>query len=183
LPVKLFLALVLFSFSLFADAADDLYEAVRDGNIEKVKTLIKAKAPLNGREGKDSLPLSPLMIAANDNNYDIVKLLVDAGADLNKKNKENGKTALMYSSSNGHIETVKLLLQKPGLLINAKDKEGKTALLHAVFYARKEIVALLIDNKANVNARTNVDESALNIAIKGGRGEIISMLRQAGARE
>jgi ankyrin repeat protein len=68
-------------------------------------------------------------------------------------------------------------------LINAKDKEGRTALIHSVSFARKDVLAVLIEAGANVNSRTNSDESALSIALKGGRSEIVAILKQAGAKE
>ncbi len=176
----LLISLFFFSFTLSADVNEEFIEAVKDTNIEKVKILLKSKVNLNAT---DSREMTPLLIASVDNNLELVKLLVEAGADVNRKQKETGKTALMYSSANGHVEILRYLLSRPGILINAKDKEGKTALVHAVFFARKDAVSLLLENKANPNSRTNSEESALTFAIKGGRPEIVSMLRQAGARD
>src|SRR6185503_14640879 len=56
-------------------------EAARDGNAD-VKT----------REGQ-----TPLMVAALGNKADVVKLLVEGGADVNAKNKYGG-TALMSAA-------------------------------------------------------------------------------------
>ncbi|MBP9885204.1 MAG: ankyrin repeat domain-containing protein [Leptospiraceae bacterium] len=178
---RLILISLLFCFSsMFAQANDEFVEAVKDSNLEKVKILLKTKVNLNA---SDSREMTPLLLASGDNNLEMVKLLVEAGADVNRKHKETGKTPLIYAAANGHLDILKYLLDRPGILVNAKDKEGKTALIHAVFYARKDAISILLDNKANPNARTNVDESALSFALKGGRPEIVSLLKQAGARE
>jgi ankyrin repeat protein len=55
--------------------------------------------------------------------------------------------------------------------------------MHAVISGRKDVVQLLIESNANVNARTNSEESALGYALKTGRAEIIALLRAVGARE
>jgi ankyrin repeat protein len=176
----LLISLLLSVSTLSADVNEELLDAVRDANLEKVKVLLKSKANLNAT---DSREMTPLLLACSDNNLEIVKVLVEAGADINRKHKETGKTALIYAAANGHTEILRYLLARPGILVNAKDKEGKTALIHSVFYARKETISILLENKANPNARTNVEESALSFAMKGGRPEIVTILKQAGARE
>lgn len=178
---RLLLVSLILSFSqLHAQANDEFLDAVRDGNLEKVKVLLKTKVNLNAT---DSREMTPLLLSSADNNLDMVKVLVEGGADVNRKHKETGKTPLIYAAANGHVDILRYLLSRPGIIVNAKDKEGKTALIHAVFYARKDAISILLDNKANPNARTNVDESALGFALKGGRPEIVNLLKQAGARE
>ena len=181
MKLQLLLVSLLFSVSsIYSQSNNEFIEAVRDSDFEKVKILLKTKVNLNAT---DSREMTPLLLSSADNNLEMVKLLVEAGADVNRKHKETGKNALIYASANGHLDILRYLLARPEILVNAKDKEGKTALIHAVFYARKETISILLNNKANPNARTNVDESALGFALKGGRPEIVSLLRQAGARE
>lgn len=172
--------IVFFSQAIYSDAKSDILEAVRDANIPRIKQLAKGKGKL---DFVDSRAMSPLMVAANDNNLEIVKILVEAGADVNLKNPENGKTALMYAAGNGYVEVCQFLIGSKGVLLNAKDKAGKTALMYAVFFARKDIVPLLIDSGANVNSRSDTDESALSIALKTGRMEIVKLLQDKGAKE
>ena len=176
----LLISLLVSVSSLSADVNEELLDAVRDANLEKVKILLKSKVNLNATDARE---MTPLLLSCADNNLEIVKTLVEAGADVNRKLKETGRTAVIYAASNGHVDILRYLLSRPGVLVNAKDKEGKTALIHAVFYARKDAIGILLENKANPNARTNVEESALSFAMKGGRPEIVTILKQAGARE
>lgn len=174
--------ITLFPFWIYPieSSEGEILEAVRDGDVNTLKKLLKPKPKLDFVNSKE---MTPLMIASADNNLEIVRMLVEAGANINQKNKENGKTALMYASALGYLEVCEFLLSQKNILINAKDKEGKTALMHAVANARVEIVKLLLDKKANVNARTNTEESALSIAMKIGRPEIVKLLKENGARE
>lgn len=172
----------IFSFTIHAIESNEqeILEAVRDGDVASLKKLLKPKTKLDFVNSRE---MTPLMIASADNNLEIVKMLVEAGANINQKNKENGKTALMYAAALGYLEVCEYLLNQKQILINAKDKEGKTALMHAVANARIDVVKLLIDKKANVNARTNTEESALNIAMKLGKTELVKLLKENGAKE
>lgn len=181
MKLRLLLICLFLTFTtLSADINEEFLDAVRDSNVDKINILLKSKVNLNATNARE---MTALQVASVDNNIEIVKLLVEAGADINRKHKESGKTALIYAASNGHLDVLRYLLGLPGILVNAKDKEGKTALIYAVFNARKEAIGILLDNNANPNARTNVDESALSFALKGGRPEIVTILREAGARE
>lgn len=97
-----------------------LINAVRTGNVKKVKKLIKAGADVNGK----SNGFIPLIDAVVYNKADTVKLLIKAGADVNVKSL--GRTALMFASIDGHTNAVKLLIEV-GADVNIKNKEGKTA--------------------------------------------------------
>ncbi len=178
---KVILFIICFTYSIFPlDQKEEILEAVRDGNVVGLKKLLKSKIKLDFVNNRE---MTPLMLASSDNNLEIVKILVEAGADINAKHKETGKTPLMFAASLGYDEVCEYLLNQKDILINAKDKEGKTALMHAVVSGRAEVVKLLIDKKANIHARTNTEESALSLAIKSARPEIIKILKENGARE
>jgi ankyrin repeat protein len=171
----------IFLISLSAEVRkEDFIESVKDSNVLKLKEQLKERINL---EVTDSNEMTGLMIASRDNNLEIVQILAEAGANLNTKNKENGRTALMFAASHGHIDVIRYLVNQKRILVNAKDKEGKTALMHSVIHGKKDAVSLLIEFKANVNSRTNTDDSAFNFSQKSGRTEITTILKQAGARE
>ena len=48
---------------------------------------------------------------AKDGNAEIVQKLVDKGANLEIKDRENGSTPLLWACQNGHTNVVKILLQ------------------------------------------------------------------------
>jgi ankyrin repeat protein len=67
-----------------------------------------------------------------------MKLLIDAGADLNTKD-DDGWTALMYADD---VQRTELLL-KTGADMTVKSKDGKTALTLAIENQQEEIAKLL----------------------------------------
>ena len=86
--------------------------------------------------------------------YEIIKYLVENGADINIK-YNNGSTVLMKASKSGNYEIVKLLIEN-GADINDKDNDGNTALMSAFsgnYFSRDrlEIVKYLIKSGADIN--------------------------------
>ncbi len=112
----------------------------------------------------------PLMRASFYGHVDIVRQLLDKGADVNAKDKD-GYTALMEASGGGHVDVVNLLLAK-GADINAKDKKRWTALMEASFGGHGDVVELLLAKGADVNAKLENGRTALMGAAFGGHVDV-----------
>jgi ankyrin repeat protein len=82
-----------------------------------------------------------LRIASFYGYINIVKLLIEAGADVNAKDLQ-GDSALMWASYNSQLDIIKLLIEA-GTDVNAKDIYGNTTLECAYRNGYKEIVDLL----------------------------------------
>ena len=99
---------------------------------------------------------TPLMFAAMnfvsvDYDFDAVKALIEAGADVNAKDDE-GKTALIYAAIYNHTPEVAKALVEAGAEINAKDNEGRTALSWAACNHNPQVLKALVEAGADVNA-------------------------------
>lgn len=112
-------------------------------------------------------------------NEDLVKLLLEFGADANVTNNF-GHTPLILTSTGGHKEIVKLLLDH-GANVNATNNKGYTALWWASFFGYKEIVALLLNCGADVNISYDNGETALTLASSKGHKEIVKLLLDSGS--
>ncbi len=53
-----------------------------------------------------------LMLAANSGNAEIVRLLIERGANINASENKKGQTALMWAAAEGHSEIVSLLIER-----------------------------------------------------------------------
>lgn len=67
-------------------------------------------ADINVRAKKHSQ--TALMLATSHGNYDMVRMLLDAGADINIQD-EDGSTALMCAAEHGRMDIIKILLAQP----------------------------------------------------------------------
>ncbi len=113
-----------------------LMKASINGHIQAVKKLLSkgAEVDLTDKGG-----YSAMMLAASNNFYNIVSLLVTQGADINRVELTNGWTSLIWAAKRGHVETVKVLL-KNNADISIRDNSGNTAL----DYARQNNITSLI---------------------------------------
>ena len=122
-----------------------ILKAAQEGNIEAVKQHLAAGADVNA---KDENGWTPLNSAAVKGRNQIVKLLIEKGADL------NAGTPLIFAATDGHMEVVELLIAN-GADVNAKtnDQLGGTALHMTSNLGHKKAVELLVAAGADVNAK------------------------------
>ncbi|XP_004681011.1 PREDICTED: fibronectin type 3 and ankyrin repeat domains protein 1 [Condylura cristata] len=85
---------------------------------------------------------TPLMrVSAVSGNQRVASLLIEAGADVNRRDKD-GKTPLMVAVLNNHEELVQLLLEK-GADATVKNEFGKGVLEMARVFDRQNVISLL----------------------------------------
>ncbi len=94
---------------------------------------------------------NPLLKAVKDNDASTIQKLIDAGIDVEVKDK-TGNTALMHAAYAGHAEIVKALIAA-GASINAKNHSDRTALMYATSKGHIEIMVVLITGGAEVNVQ------------------------------
>ena len=124
---------------------------------------------------------SALMIACMHNNLEFIKILIDAGANLNLRNKSiRSDTALHIACRNNYIDIVKILI-KAGVNINIANEKLDTALIIAAFYGYTSIVELLINAGANLNLADSNGCTALICAAKYDHDHTLKKLLEAGA--
>jgi ankyrin repeat protein len=119
--------------------------------------------------------------AQNTNSDEIVKLLLNKGADVNISDNQ-GDTALILAASFGDENMVKFLLSK-GADINAKLNDGTTALILATMNVAVENIKLLLASGVDINAKTSNGVTALSYAKSIQRDDIVQLLEQAGEEE
>lgn len=106
-----------------------------------IKTLDEYPTEINLIDG------TPLNHAINRGRDEIVKYLVERGANVNAL-YEGHYSPLMSAVGSNNIEIIKLLIEK-GANVNLKDKHGNDALWKAVFNYNFEIVRLLVEAGAD----------------------------------
>lgn len=122
---------------------------------------------------------SALVVAALEGHFEVVKLLVERGADVNARNGTPFSFAIRAAAAGGDNEIVELLIAK-GADINAHDDRYGTALHSAVSWGHAQTAELLISNGADINARKR-DGNVLQVAISDHYYEIAKLLITHGA--
>ena len=141
---------------------DEFLKACQSDDLETVEDLIfdrMFRLDIN-RSLKDGA--NAIIIAVQENKYQLVKLLLLNGADANSK-IPNGWSALMIAIRTGNYDTCRLLIDK-GADINEKSPEGMSPLTLAAFCDNFEIVKLLVQKGADVNSATEDGKTPLNQA-------------------
>ncbi|MDG2089761.1 MAG: ankyrin repeat domain-containing protein [Gammaproteobacteria bacterium] len=124
--------------------------------------------------------MSALFWAVYHEQEDIVRLLLDAGADTNVANRY-GLTPLIQSSLNGNGQIISLLLDA-GANPNAVSLQGDTALMNAAKAGTLHGVQSLLDAGADVDARdTHAYQTALMWATASNSVAVVSLLIESGA--
>jgi uncharacterized protein len=178
-----------------------LWYAVSNSDIGMVKYFLEQKVGV--------VSGSALGEAAMRGNPEVIKLLLQAGADPNISGEQTspplnwactyghtetvglliaakadvnakwGWTALIEAARNNHLEVMRLLLEA-GARINEPANDGRTALMYASGAGKVEAVRFLLEQGADMNVKKD-DGTALSVAKLLKHTEIVSLLVNAGA--
>ena len=91
------------------------------------------------------------MFAAHRNYINIVATLIQAGADVNRSDK-NGETSLMKAADGSHDQCVAILI-RVGANVNVRSNDHFTALMYAIRKFRPVCINLLSQAEAGIQAR------------------------------
>jgi uncharacterized protein len=160
-----------------ADRAPRLIEAVRAGNRDTVRALLKQPAEIKVTE-RDGTTALHWAVRADD--LETVRLLLRAGADANAATRE-GVTPLALAAVNGSLAATETLLEA-GANVNAVLPEGETVLMTAARTGRPDVLKALLGHGADLKARENwYGETALMWAAAENHVDAIKVLVEHGA--
>ena len=134
------------------DGATALHWATHWDDMETVELLLSAGARVNTR---NDYGVTPISLASENANLLVVQRLIKAGADVNAATS-TGETPLMTAVRAGSIPVIKALIAA-GADVNVKGGGREQTALHwATSQGQHEIMKVLIDAKADFNARTEL---------------------------
>lgn len=113
--------------------------AAEEGFLDSVRLLLKYNALIDAQN--TTFLSTALMLAAMKGRLEVVRELIDAGADINAVNKM-GASVLFYAASSGQLDVVMELLER-GADITPVTAHGETALSVAVRKEYTEIAQLI----------------------------------------
>ena len=158
-----------------------LNRAIRNNwSRQYVYTLIQSGYDVNKANNKGE---TPLYIACETNQLEIVKLLLDKGADVNLKPRLKMKTPLFLACENENLEMVNLLLEKDAdvKLLNddlRSDEKDISPLFKACETGNIYIAKRLLDEDADLKIKVSYypRRTAFFIACTHNKTEIVKLL-------
>lgn len=130
-----------------------IIEAIDTGNLEKVKKEVDSGSKLNVYYDDG---FTPLLRAAYNNNFPIVKYLTEKGANVNMVGNVQYSSALHWTATHGNMEMAKYLVQK-GAKIDVKNIGNGTPYYWACTSTpiKYEMAKYIASRGADVNFRFN----------------------------
>ncbi len=135
-----------------------MLQAVENDQLAAVEAMLRQGASPNVR---NEAGLTPLMIASGQGNAAMVKLLLDAGADVFTVEPRAGGSALHKACQGGNVEVVRLLVEAGAFLDWVAPTTGHTPLMDALWFKWPAIVEYLLQKGAGLNLYTHYGFSLL----------------------
>ncbi|MBM2578142.1 ankyrin repeat domain-containing protein [Jannaschia sp. Os4] len=134
-----------------------LPEAVRAGDIHEVRDILRADADPNAVDPDGH---TALMIAAGRADPAIVELLLAAGADVHRIERQTGTAALHKAAMGGNVRVVEHLLGAGAFMNQQSPLNGHTALIDAVWYRQPGAVRALLRGGARIDVAAHLHGTA-----------------------
>ena len=151
------------------------FHHMADGDVEVCKILLDyADSAVNITDYNGETPLHQTTY-----DPDIVKMLLDEGADVDARDKR-GRTPLHAASYEGDCSSVELLIEH-GADINFADNQGWTPLHMAAAGKNCEAAEVLMQNGGDIAAIDKTGRTALHLAGKSGSQLMIQLLVSHGS--
>lgn len=161
---------------------EGLLLAAHEGDLDAAISLIDQKADL---EVRDSAGRTPLIVAAFASHEEIVRILKEAGADMNALEHRAYDVVTIAAVAND-LPMLDAVLKLGANSGNVTSPYEGTALIAAAHLGHHQVVARLIEAKAPLDHINNLQWTALMEAVVLGDGgpdhtQTVSLLLKAGA--
>lgn len=180
------IAIMLFCIALFAcnekerrEETNALPDTIQENHSEKAP-LVEKGIVTSMDEVKTDKGAQALIKAAKEGDKEVVKLLLEAGVNVNYCEYEREGAALIAAAENGNLDIMQILL-KAGADVNIGKHQKGTPLMIAAEEGKIKSVKFLLQEKADIDAGDYLSTTALMLASKNGKLKCLKLLLDAGA--
>uniref|UniRef100_A0A183CDY5 ANK_REP_REGION domain-containing protein n=1 Tax=Globodera pallida TaxID=36090 RepID=A0A183CDY5_GLOPA len=118
---------------------------------------------------------SALFCAVVKGHLEVCKLLVAKGADVNQGTNV-GLSPWLLACAKGHLDIVEHFVEHCGQDVNFASSGGVTGLMCASGEGKPNVVRFLLSKGARVDRTMDDGNTALDLAVSNGHGEIVELL-------
>jgi hypothetical protein len=167
--------MILWFCTAFNCFGEEIHDAAKRGDLEAVRAILAANPTQLDAGGINGH--TPLTLSAAYGRWDVLRYLLDAGADVNAVTRAS-TTALHCVSHHDRPDMVALLLRRgAGPSLSVQDIFGEyTPMLRAVQSGSKDVVALLLTMGARPDEVTREGWNALHLAAVCGHRHLYGLL-------
>lgn len=153
-----------------------LLQACKNNQKSVVLTFLKrGDVDVNKRDESGN---TPLIYACLKSARDLVKLLLDNGADANLGNRKN-RTPLHFAAESGNYQIISLLIDA-GADVNCTDNNGVTPLMVLAQNGRTDAALKLLKNsEIDISIKDNDSRMAIDYATTSGLRDLVQALSAA----
>lgn len=125
---------------------------------------------------KDKYGTDAVLLAADRGHAAVLRVLIENGADVNLNH-------LRRAVKKNHVEALRILIDHVGNVDAHDGFRDETLLMYAASKSETNVdsVHVLLESGANVNARNQVNDTALMFAVKSGNVNVVRCLLDNGA--
>jgi ankyrin repeat protein len=127
---------------------NQFYDAVRDGDVDKVRVLAKRGVDINKPTDNGIISI-PIHLAAYVRNEGMIRVLAELGAVINILDS-NGAIPLHAAAYLGDVEIIRVFVEL-GAFVNSRDSIGCTPVYVAALKGNVKAIRVLVELGADIN--------------------------------
>ncbi|HLZ48815.1 MAG TPA: ankyrin repeat domain-containing protein [Candidatus Limnocylindria bacterium] len=155
-----------------------VFEAAAVGDLGRVRALVESDPALANAFAADGF--HPLGLAAFFGHPDVVRFLIEAGADLDAPSRNRMQVTALHSAIAARDRESTFALIDAGADVNAAQQDAFTPLHEAAQNGDRDILEALLAAGAQPDVRLASGETPADLARKHKHPELVPVLEQAG---
>lgn len=171
-PYSLFTLMRLLFRGRRPDPGTDIGRAAKRGEVAEVESLVESGADVNAANASGQ---TPLHLAAANGDADMVRVLIEDGAEFDMPDSGAGLSALHVAAQCGHERVVDLLVRY-GADLEARTLHQQTPLHLAALHGQSGVTAQLLKYHVKLDRRDAEGMTALQLAEENGHRDVVGLI-------